>query len=411
MFPGSACPASGVRRGPRRRSRSNPRSASRCAWSCRSRWVRAKRSRPNASGLRRRNSDADGIPQLLFGRINVERSPSGTALVITNARPVNDPIVRLTVQAGCEAAMRREYHVVHGSAGDRGPRRGRGSRAARGRRRAAAGAGRTRIQAPGAARGARLHARGIGRRRAATAPGPARKPAPAEGARSGEGRAETPAGRGCREPRLSLSSGAPGTVTGRGATAADRERAQQEQAAAIEAETQVLQQRIVELTALVERMQQEVRAQEIAEQEAAAAAAKAASQGPAAGAPAEPAKAASADAAKAPPPAPAADWWDDNAALIAAIVLVPLLIAAALLWKRRRGAADEDQWRTGRSPATPAAERGAGAARLGIAQPDRRTRDSPCRNRRRRVTGKESDRESAGRRPRSMRSPSRSCRT
>ena len=53
--------------------------------------------------------DADGIPQLLFGRVNVERSPSGTALVITNARPVSDPIVRLTIQAGCEAAMRREY--------------------------------------------------------------------------------------------------------------------------------------------------------------------------------------------------------------------------------------------------------------------------------------------------------------
>ena len=53
--------------------------------------------------------DADGIPQLLFGRVNVERSPSGTALVITNARTVSDPIVRLTIQAGCEAAIRREY--------------------------------------------------------------------------------------------------------------------------------------------------------------------------------------------------------------------------------------------------------------------------------------------------------------
>ena len=34
---------------------------------------------------------------------------AGTTLVVTNARPVNDPIVRITVQAGCESAVRREY--------------------------------------------------------------------------------------------------------------------------------------------------------------------------------------------------------------------------------------------------------------------------------------------------------------
>src|SRR6188474_468452 len=47
--------------------------------------------------------DADGIPQLVFGRVNVERSAAGTNLVITNPRPVNDPVVRLTIQAGCES--------------------------------------------------------------------------------------------------------------------------------------------------------------------------------------------------------------------------------------------------------------------------------------------------------------------
>ena len=51
--------------------------------------------------------DADGIPQVLFGRVNLERSAAGTNLVITNPRPVNDPVVRLTIQAGCESAVRR----------------------------------------------------------------------------------------------------------------------------------------------------------------------------------------------------------------------------------------------------------------------------------------------------------------
>ena len=45
--------------------------------------------------------DADGIPQILFGRVSVERTPSGTQLVVTSARPVNDPVVRVTIQAGC----------------------------------------------------------------------------------------------------------------------------------------------------------------------------------------------------------------------------------------------------------------------------------------------------------------------
>src|SRR5205823_1965702 len=93
------------------------------------------------------------------------------------------------------------------------------------------------------------------------------------------------------QPRLSLSSGAPGVVTGRGATATDREKAQQEQAGAIEADTQVLHQRIVELTALVEGMQQELRAQEIA-QRTPVQAARATPQEPATPASSDPAKAA-----------------------------------------------------------------------------------------------------------------------
>ena len=94
-------------------------------------------------------------------------------------------------------------------------------------------------------------------------------------------------------------------MTGRGATEADREKARQEQAAAIEAETQVLRQRIVELSALVERMQQEIRAQATAER-ATAEAAKAAPQGAPTTASSEPAKASSDPVKAAAEPATAA---------------------------------------------------------------------------------------------------------
>ncbi len=116
-------------------------------------------------------------------------------------------------------------------------------------------------------------------------------------------------------------------------TEADRERAQQELANSIEAETVILRQRIVELTAIVERMQQEVQAQEAAQRAADA-------------------------AAKAPPPVPEPDWWEANALLLAVIVGVPLLLAAALLWTRRYGAAREGHM---------APEAGAGTTRAGSA--------------------------------------------
>ena len=115
----------------------------------------------------------------------------------------------------------------------------------------------------------------------------------------------------------SAAPAAPGAAAG-APTEADREKAQQELANSIEAETVILRQRIVELTAMVERMQQEVQAQEMAQRAADA-------------------------AAKAPPPAPEPDWWEANASLVAAIVGLPLLIAAGLLWKRRRDAARDDR--------------------------------------------------------------------
>jgi len=275
--------------------------------------------------------DVDGIPQLLFGRIAVERTPSGTQLVVTNARPVNDPVARLTIQAGCETSIHREYTlfmdppaieppvVAAESAPSEVVAAPQTPPAARGSTRAAGTPGRA------VARGAPASGSGDGT-------GAARKAAPPKARAAAKAPPKRPPAVTADRPRLTLSRGAPGDGTGAATSApaeADREKAQQELANSIEAETVILRQRIVELTAMVERMQQEVQAQEMAQRAADA-------------------------AAKAPPPPPQPDWWEANASLVAAIVGLPLLIAAGLLWKRRRDAAHDEAWRPARTPATRA---------------------------------------------------------
>ena len=326
---------------------------------------------------------ADGVPELVFGRVIVERTASGTTLVVTSPRPVQDPVVRLTLQAGCETSVRREYTLFMDppaieppvAAAAPSPREILGlsppQPAAREIRRPARPQARTASRSAQAPSSAEVEAQGkAARSKGRAAPRQASRPPPdaVAGAR----------------PRLSVSSGAPGTLPAALATEANREQARQERANAIEAETQVLRQRIVELTAMVERMQQELRAQESAQQAAAAPAAKSATEAakaPDASAKAtdtatnvaaaasakallqdtapavEAAKAPVADAAKstakparAEPAARVPSWWEQNAPLIAAIVGLPILIAAALLWKRRRDAAQDDQWRTAAIP-------------------------------------------------------------
>ncbi len=53
-----------------------------------------------------------GPPQLLTGRVTIDRSTAGAQLVVTTARPVNDPVVRLAVQASCDGTTRRDYVVL-----------------------------------------------------------------------------------------------------------------------------------------------------------------------------------------------------------------------------------------------------------------------------------------------------------
>ncbi len=277
--------------------------------------------------------EVDGVPQLAFGRLSVERSSAGAQLVITNARPVNDPVLRVTVQAGCETAVRREYVLLMDPppietplvAAETEPRV----------EVAQAPAPSPAAAPPRRARGSERSATGAATRAAAESTPAARKaPPPAKARAPAKASAKPPARVATNQPRLTVSSAAPlDAANPRAANASEAEqaRAQQELANAIEAETVVLRQRIVELTAMVERMQEEVRANELAQR-------------------------AADEAAKAAPPVKPAVWQgDQNWPLLSTIVGLPLLLAGGLLWRRRRQRETVADWTTTSAASIPAA--------------------------------------------------------
>jgi hypothetical protein len=56
-----------------------------------------------------RSSD---LPQILNGRLALMHSSSGLSLVVSTSRPINDPALSITVQAGCTASIRRQYTLL-----------------------------------------------------------------------------------------------------------------------------------------------------------------------------------------------------------------------------------------------------------------------------------------------------------
>jgi hypothetical protein len=194
----------------------------------------------------------------------------------------------------------------------------------------------------------------------------ARKAAPPKARAPTKAAPKRPVHAATEQPRLKVSSAAPLiAVDPRAPNASDAEqmRAQQELANAIEAETVVLRQRIVELTAMVEQMQEQVRANELA-QRASEDAAKAA-----------PVAKPTEETGKAAPVAKPTAWWDDNWPLLSAIIGLPLVLAAALLWRRRQQREQVIDWQaagvaslpTESAPAVP--DPGLQNAPAGIAAP------------------------------------------
>ncbi len=343
------------------------------------------------------DKDVDGIPQVSYGRVHLERTGSGARLVITGNRPVSDPVLRLTIQAGCTTPIRREFvlfmdlppidapAVAMGDAIGREvvPQAAPLRAAAHERPAAERNPATPTAKRPPATRAAQSSgrkdasggARDVARAGAADVK-EARKPAPAY-ARVAARPAPPPKTTGAAgtQPRLRLSSASLPALSGEnagGAGAARRAQSQQELANALEAETVVLRQRIVELTVMVERLQKELQAGD-----GPASAPSTATGGPSvvgvanaappppvpsavataraapSAAPAAEASAAPSDAQVAPPaPAPAAprsatpapheSWWELNWPWLAALLALPLGIATALLWKRQRNASRID---------------------------------------------------------------------
>lgn len=55
---------------------------------------------------------SSGPPRLLTGRVTIDRAAAPQQLLVTTVRPVDEPIVRLAVQVGCEGSTRRDYVLL-----------------------------------------------------------------------------------------------------------------------------------------------------------------------------------------------------------------------------------------------------------------------------------------------------------
>ena len=280
--------------------------------------------------------ESDGIPQIAFARVVPERTPSGAQLLIANTRPVNDPVVRVSVQAGCDQSIRRDYTLLMDPLPIDPPLSAADSGAV-----AAPAAPAPAVVAPVAAPPAPAATAAEPAPAAKKAPArrkpAARRPAVGPGAlppRAGDATTATPeavppaAGRaaasGARRdaPRLRISGAPPtsgGPTAGQTEAARNEAQAQAELAQALEAETVVLRQRIAELSAMVERMDQEIRA-------------------------ASAARLAAEEAAKASPMAVATRWWEANWPILAAITGLAALVAGGLLLRRRRVPVPTGEW-------------------------------------------------------------------
>jgi len=52
------------------------------------------------------------IPQLASGRVSLQRNMSGLQLVVATSRPIYDPLLSVTVQIGCSDSIRRQYTLL-----------------------------------------------------------------------------------------------------------------------------------------------------------------------------------------------------------------------------------------------------------------------------------------------------------
>jgi hypothetical protein len=67
----------------------------------------------NAACLKLVADNVSGAPpQIVTGRVSLERATTSPRLVVATSTPVNEPAIRLAVQAGCGNTMRRDYVLL-----------------------------------------------------------------------------------------------------------------------------------------------------------------------------------------------------------------------------------------------------------------------------------------------------------
>jgi len=66
----------------------------------------------NTSCLKLVGNAEAGAPQLLTGRVSVERNAASTRVIVTTPRAIEEPALRLTLEAGCSNTVRREYVLL-----------------------------------------------------------------------------------------------------------------------------------------------------------------------------------------------------------------------------------------------------------------------------------------------------------
>ncbi len=284
--------------------------------------------------------DSDGIPQIVQARVTLERGAAGPLLVIVSPRSVNEPVVRVAIQAGCDVAVRRDYTLLLDPPVIETPTVAAETPAREARPAAPESAGATPGGSTAAAPGiadAPTAAPGRGAARPA-AKGGAKAAATRKAKRSAATGKSAPAQRtppraatkpalsapaaAEAKPRLRISGAPPAaalpTAAGRAAEAQQAARAQ-ELANALEAETVVLRQRVAELSEMVDRMQAEMKA-------------------------ATAARLAAEEAARNSPLAVATRWWEGNWPVLAAVLGLASLIAGVLLFRRRRIPGTMTEW-------------------------------------------------------------------
>jgi hypothetical protein len=66
----------------------------------------------NTSCLKLVGDPNPGAPQLLTGRVSLERNAANTRLIVTTPRAIDEPALRISLEAGCGNTVRRDYVLL-----------------------------------------------------------------------------------------------------------------------------------------------------------------------------------------------------------------------------------------------------------------------------------------------------------